>query len=193
MWRQHWHSAPLQSQLHVPVTVSTLSQLTDSLLVQQQLCVVVVICIDCKTDQTFPTRLEYHQQTVQTDSFTEGSHSNTIFHYSVMVLATGSPSSIDLNISDPSRDFTRRVETDLQYIVQASYEHRADIIKCRYAACSRSTSSLVYHHSSRWSDRDKDAVNRCSTCEDGEPEAAVVVGCDEMRLSGCCHRLGSSK
>jgi len=78
-------------------------------------------------------------------------------------------------------------------IMRASYEHRADIIRCPYGTRSRSTSSLVYHHSSRWNDRDDDAVNRCLTCEACEPEAAVVAGSEETRLSGCCHPLGRSE
>ena len=78
-------------------------------------------------------------------------------------------------------------------IVRASYEHRADIIRCPYGARSRSMSSLVYHHSSRWNDRDEDAVNRCSSCEAGEPKAAVVAGSEETRLSGCCHPLKRSE
>jgi len=78
-------------------------------------------------------------------------------------------------------------------IVRASYEHRADIIRCPYGACSRSTSNLVYHHSSCCNDRDEDAVNRCSACEAGELEAAVVAGSEETRLSGCCHPLGRSE
>ena len=75
-------------------------------------------------------------------------------------------------------------------VVQSPYGHREVPLRRPQSVFSK----IHKHHLSYKQDnRGEDALNTCSSCEAGEPEAAAVAGSQEARLSEGCHLLGRSE